>query len=136
MARDFERGEQIKRPPSILGQQNDTTQQLKSSRNQRQNRPVSSWQNRGLAWRAWEDDTPLPIPEHLKTDAWIDRYLGSPANALPDQNQSSEDNNAVQSIAAAPKQQQSDQGQQPHKVAQASVQPEGAWLNSGVSARR
>jgi A nuclease family of the HNH/ENDO VII superfamily with conserved AHH len=137
MARDFARGEQIKRPPSILGQQNDTTQQLQASQDQSQNLGPA-WQNRGPAWRAWEGDTPPPIPEHLKSNAWRLRLPESLSTGASEQSLSSENNNTAQSIAAAPQQQQSGQGQQPQKVAQASTQSEQSersWLNSGIAAK-
>jgi hypothetical protein len=138
MARDFARGEQIKRPPSILGQQNDATQQLKSSRDQSQDWFTPSWENQGPAWATGENDTLQPIPAHLKTNAWMSRWSGVPDNASPDQNLSSENNKTAQSIAAAPQQQQSGQGRQPQKVAQASTQSEQSersWLNSGIAAK-
>jgi hypothetical protein len=78
MAKNFVYGEQINRPPITLGQQNDATQQLQSSRDQsRRDRSTPLWRNRGPAWRAWKGDTPPPIPEHLKNDDWIDKNIGT-----------------------------------------------------------
>ncbi len=77
MSRDWARGEHLIRPPSTFGQQNDTTQKLKASHDQGRKRFTPSWQNRGPAWRAWEGDTPPPIPEHLKSDDWIDQHIGT-----------------------------------------------------------
>jgi hypothetical protein len=79
MARTFAHGEQIVRPTSTFqGQQNDTAQQQRTSRDQRRDRSTPSWENRGPAWEAWEGDTPPPIPEHLKSDDWIDQHYGAP----------------------------------------------------------
>ncbi len=136
MAKNFVYGEQINRPPITLGQQNDVTQQLQSSRDQsRKDRSTPLWRNRGPAWRAWEGDTPPPIPEHLMSDAWMSLYSRSSENASSGQVPSSENTKAAQSIAAAPQQQQSGQGSEPQKVAQASAQPERSWLNSGIATK-
>jgi hypothetical protein len=63
---------------TFQGQQNDTAQQQRTSRDQRQDRSAPSWENRGPAWEAWEGDTPPPIPEHLKSNDWIDQHYGAP----------------------------------------------------------
>jgi hypothetical protein len=90
MARTFAHGEQIVRPTSTFqGQQNDTALQQRTSRDQRQDRSTPSWENRGPAWEAWEGDTPPPIPEHLKSDDWLDQHYG--ALQQPDQKSSSTD---------------------------------------------
>ena len=67
------------------------------------------------------------------SDAWMSLYSRSSENASSGQVPSSENTKAAQSIAAAPQQQQSGQGSEPQKVAQASAQPERSWLNSGVA---
>jgi hypothetical protein len=134
MAKNFTHGEQIVRPSStIQSQQNDTTQQLKASRDQRQDRSTPSWENRGPAFEAWEGDTPPPIPEHLKTSDWMNLYARPPETASSDQSVSSENTKTAQSIAAAPQQQQADQGSEPQKIAQASAQPEHGWAKSSIA---
>jgi hypothetical protein len=135
MNKDFARGERTMRRPDLQqAQQNDIAQPQKTS--QQLGRSLPNWANQGYASDIWEEDTtPPPIPERIKTNAWMSRYSSSPKNTSSDQNLSLEKNNAAQSIAAAPQQQQSSQGQQPQKVAQASTQPNGSWLNSSVSAK-
>lgn len=112
MAKDFARGEHMMRRPDLQqGQQNDTDQLQNSS--QQRSRFQPSWAKQGSAWDKSDDDVLPPIPAHLKTNAWMKRY--SQKNVQLDQTPSSENNHSAQTIAAVPQQQQSAKGPQPQQ---------------------
>jgi hypothetical protein len=133
MAKDFARGEHMMRRPDLQQGQQHETDQLQQSSQRRRFQP--NWAKQGSALDTSDDDVLPPIPEHLKTNAWMKRYSKSSKNAQPDQNQSVESKNSAQAIAAVPQQQQpakAAQGSQPQLVAQVSTQPNGEWRTGYV----
>jgi hypothetical protein len=119
MAKDFARGERMMRRPDLQqGQQRDAEQLQTSS--QKRSRFQPSWAKPGSAWDISSDDDVLPpIPEHLKTNAWMKGYAKSSKNALSDQNQSLDKDKSGQQLSAL--------GSPPTLVAQVPSQSKGQW---------
>jgi hypothetical protein len=156
MARDFARGEYISRNQNPyrnnLSWDNNESQSLNLS--QSRSNKEENWLTIRENKRKQKAKEFRPLPPHLQSSEAIEAYINSRVHgAETDESSNSastllvaqnsapislENNNTAQSIAAAPQQQQSGQGQQPQKVAQASTQAEQSersWLNSGVAAK-
>jgi hypothetical protein len=121
--KDFARGEHMMRRPDLQQGQRSETDQLQQSSQRGRFQP--SWAKQGSALDTSDDDVLPPIPEHLKTNAWMKRY--SQKNVQLDQSPSLENNHSAQTIAAVPQQQKSAQGSRPQRVAQMPTQPKGQW---------
>jgi hypothetical protein len=73
MDKDFARGDRMMRRPDLQQSQQNDTDQLQNTSQQR-GRFQPRWAKQGVILDSSDDDVLPPIPAHLKTNAWIKRY--------------------------------------------------------------